>query len=108
MFNSVEEWSNKIEMLKAERAELLKLAEDVDNNIKILEEELEKFKEAAEHDTEILESAKQLRKVYDSFVQVGFTNSEAFRLVSSMLNTVCAGNNLPIIGLEALFEEAGV
>ena len=85
MFNTAEEYMKKFEELKAERDERLTIAEDIENNMKVLEREFEVFKGTSEQDKQIKEAATQVRKIYESYVEAGFSTVEAFRLVSTML-----------------------
>lgn len=85
MFNTAEEYMKKFEELKAERDEHLAIVEDIENNMNILEKEFEVFKSMPEQDKQIKEAAIQLRKIYESYVEAGFSTVEAFRLVSTML-----------------------
>lgn len=92
MFNTAEEYMKKFEELKAERDEHLAIIEDIENNMKVLEKEFEAFKNTSEQDKQIKEAAIQLRKIYESYVDAGFSTVEAFRLVSTMLMSMSSSN----------------
>ena len=85
MFNTAEEYMKKFEELKAERDEHLTMIEDIENNMRVLEKEFEVFKGTSEQDKQIKEAATQVRKIYESYVEAGFSTVEAFRLVSTIL-----------------------
>lgn len=85
MLNTVEEYMKKFEELKAERDEHLAMVEDIENNMKVLEREFEAFKSTSEQGKQIKEAAVQVRKIYESYIEAGFSTVEAFRLVSTML-----------------------
>lgn len=93
MFNTAEEYMKKFEELKAERDEHLAIVEDIENNMNILEKEFEVFKNMSEQDKQIKEAATQVRKIYESYIEAGFSTVEAFRLVSTMLMGM-TNNNL--------------
>jgi hypothetical protein len=85
MFNTAEEYTKKFEELKAEKEEHLAMIGDIENSLKILEKEFEVFKQTASQNREIKNAALQVRQIYNSYVDVGFSSEEAFKLVSTMM-----------------------
>ena len=85
MFNTAEEYAKRLEELKTEKEEHLAMIGDIENSIKILEKEFEIFKQTASQNEEIKNAALQVRQIYNSYVDAGFSSEEAFRLVSTMM-----------------------
>lgn len=92
MFNTVEEYMKKFEELDAERDEHLKIIEEIEYNKMVLEKEFEVFKSLSEQDKQLKEAAVQVRKIYESYVDAGFSKPEAMKLVRTMLIGMTAGN----------------
>ena len=84
MFKTIEEYETKLELLRAEKEGYLKAADDVDNNIKLLEVERDRLAISIAANEEFAASAKeaahQTKALVDSFLAEGFDEGVAIKM----------------------------
>ena len=89
MFKTIEEYETRLELLRAEKEGYLKAADDVDNNIKLLEAERDRLAKSIEANEEFATSAKecahQTKILVDSFVAEGFDEKTAKKITLSII-----------------------
>lgn len=94
MFNTLAEYDVQLTKLRSEKESYLKAADDVDNNIKLLEAErahLERnLKAEADFAREAKIGAHQIKMLVDSFVNEGFDEATAKQMTVSIL-AACMG-----------------
>lgn len=64
------------------KAELLEEIEQKNSEIERLENEIKKLEQIDKYK----ESGEELKAMYDSYVQVGFSENQAFMLIHTLLN----------------------
>ncbi len=96
MFKTIEEYENRLGLLRAEKESYLKAADDVDNNIKLLEAERDRLARDIKANEEFAASAKegahQIKMLVDSFVAEGFDEETAKKMTLSILGA-CTGKD---------------
>lgn len=89
MFKTIEEYENRLGLLRAEKESYLKAADDVDNNIKLLEVERDRLARSIAANEEFAASAKeaahQTKMLVDSFLAEGFDEETAKKLTLYIL-----------------------
>ena len=88
MYKNREDLLKELEDVKADRDEALECANKAKEHIKELDAELEELKkvEGMKEDCDV--AARQIKIMYDSFVDAGFTDSQAFGLLTSIIPAV--------------------
>ena len=96
MFKTIEEYETRLELLRAEKEGYLKAADDVDNNIKLLEAERDRLAKSVEASEEFATSAKeaahQTKVLVDSFVAEGFDENTAKKMTLAIIGA-CMGKD---------------
>ena len=87
MYKNREELLKELEDVRADRDEALDCANKAKEHIKELDAELEELKKAESMKEECDVAARQVKIMYDSFVDAGFTDSQAFGLLTSLIPT---------------------
>lgn len=104
MFKTIAEYEDRLEILRAEKEGCIKAADDVDNNIKVLEAERDKLASKIKADEEFAngcaEGAHQIRTLYRSFTREGFDADMAKQLTILLLTN--ATNNVSVDPIMAL------
>lgn len=85
MYKNREELLKGLEDVRANRDEALDCANKVKELIKELDAELEELEKAESMKEECDVAARQVKIMYDSFVDAGFTDSQAFDLLTSII-----------------------
>lgn len=89
MFKTIEEYENRLGLLRAEKESYLKAADDVDNNIKLLEAERDSLARSIKANEEFAASAKeaahQTKVLVDSFLAEGFDEGAAMKMTLYIL-----------------------
>lgn len=88
MYKNREELLKELEDVRADRDEALDCANKAKEHIKELDAELEELKKAESMKEECDVAARQVKIMYDSFVDAGFTDSQAFGLLTSIIPAV--------------------
>lgn len=94
MYKNKEKLLKELEDAKVNRDDALARAENYKKRIEQLKTELEEYGQRDYMKAEFDKSANQIKILYDSFVDAGFTNEQAFGIITSilpaMLNSVQA------------------
>ena len=89
MFKTIEEYKTRLELLRAEKESYLKAADDVDNNIKLLEAERDSLARSIKANEEFAtcakEAAHQTKVLVDSFLAEGFDEGAAMKMTLYIL-----------------------
>ena len=89
MFKTIEEYENKLRLLRLEKEGYLKAADNVDNNIKLLEVERDRLARSIAANEEFAASAKeaahQTKVLVDSFLAEGFDEGAAMKMTLYIL-----------------------
>lgn len=88
MYKNREELLKELEDVRADRDEALDCVNKAKELIKELDAELEELKKAESMKEECDVAARQVKIMYDSFVDAGFTDSQAFGLLTSIIPAV--------------------
>ena len=88
MYKNREELLKELEDVRADRDEALDCANKAKEHIKELDAELEELKKAESMKEECDVAARQVKIMYDSFVDAGFTDSQAFGLLTSIIPAI--------------------
>lgn len=72
------------------KAELLEEIEKKNSDIEKLENEIERLEKSDKYK----ENADELKAMYDSFVEAGFDENQAFMIIHTLLNNVTKPNLL--------------
>lgn len=88
MYKNREELLKELEDVRADRDEALDCANKAKERIKELDAELEELKKAESMKEECDVAARQVKIMYDSFVDAGFTDSQAFGLLTSIIPAI--------------------
>lgn len=94
MFNTLADYDVHLTKLRSEKETYLKAADDVDNNIKLLEAERARLERKIKVDADFAQEAKkgahQIKMLVDSFVNEGFDEATAKQMTVSIL-AACIG-----------------
>ena len=85
MYKNREELLKELEDAKVDRDDALASAENSKKRIKQLQAELEEYKQRDCMKAEFDKGANQIKMLYDSFVDAGFTNEQAFGIITAIL-----------------------
>lgn len=89
MFKTIEEYKTRLELLRAEKEGYLKAADDVDNNIKLLEAERDSLAKSIKANEEFATCAKecvrQIKILVDSFKAEGFDEETAKKITLTII-----------------------
>lgn len=85
MYKNREELLKELEDAKVDRDDALASAENSKKRIKQLQAELEECKQRDCMKAEFDKGASQIKMLYDSFVDAGFTNEQAFGIITAIL-----------------------
>ena len=85
MYKNIEELLKELEDAKVDRAEALASAENSKKRIVELNAALEEYKQRDCMKAEFDKGANQIKMLYDSFVDAGFTNEQAFGIITAIL-----------------------
>lgn len=88
MYKNIEELLKELEDVRADRDEALDCANKAKEHIKELDAELEELKKAESMKEECGVAARQVKIMHDSFVDAGFTDSQAFGLLTSIIPAI--------------------
>lgn len=96
MFKTIEEYENRLGLLRAEKESYLKAADDVDNNIKLLEAERDSLAKSIKANEEFAtctkECARQTKILVDSFIAEGFDEETAKKITLTIIGA-CMGKD---------------
>lgn len=85
MYRSREELLKELEDVKADRDDALASAVEAKKRIVELNDELEEYKRCEDMKAEFDKAASQIKMLNDSFVDAGFTNEQAFSLITAII-----------------------
>lgn len=85
MYRSREELLKELEDVKADRDDALASAVEAKKCIVELNDELEEYKRREDMKAEFDKAASQIKILNDSFVDAGFTNEQAFSLITAII-----------------------
>ena len=89
MLKTIEEYETRLEMLRAEKEGYLKAADNVDNNIKLLEVERDSLARSIKANEEFAtcakECARQIKILVDSFKAEGFDEETAKKITLTII-----------------------
>lgn len=85
MYKNREELLKELEDAKVDRDDALASAENSKKRIEQLQAELEEYKQRDCMKAEFDKGASQIKMLYDSFVDAGFTNEQAFGIITAIL-----------------------
>lgn len=85
MYKNREELLKELEDAKVDRDDALASAENSKKRIKQLQAELEEYKQRDCMKAAFDKGASQIKMLYDSFVDAGFTNEQAFGIITAIL-----------------------
>ena len=89
MLKTIEEYETRLEMLRAEKEGNLKAADNVDNNIKLLEVERDSLARSIKANEEFAtcakECARQIKILVDSFKAEGFDEETAKKITLTII-----------------------
>lgn len=85
MYKNREELLKELEDVKADRDDALASAVEAKKRIVELNDELEEYKRREDMKTEFDKAASQIKILNDSFVDAGFTNEQAFALITAII-----------------------
>ena len=85
MYKSREELLKELEDAKVDRDDALASAENYTKRIVELNAELEEYKKREDMKADFDKAASQTKMLNDSFVEAGFTNEQAFALITAII-----------------------
>lgn len=85
MYKNREELLKELEDAKVDRDDALASAENSKKRIEQLQAELEEYKQRDCTKAEFDKGANQIKMLYDSFVDAGFTDEQAFGIITAIL-----------------------
>ena len=85
MYKSREELLKELEDAKVDRDDALASAENSKKRIVELNAELEEYKKREDMKADFDKAASQTKILNDSFVEAGFTNEQAFALITAII-----------------------
>ena len=85
MYKSREELLKELEDVKIDRDDALASAENSKKRIVELNAELEEYKRREDMKADFDKAASQTKILNDSFVEAGFTNEQAFALITAII-----------------------
>lgn len=85
MYKNREELLKELEDAKVDRDDALASAENSKRRIEQLHAELEEYKQRDCMKAEFDKGANQIKMLYDNFVDAGFTNEQAFGIITAIL-----------------------
>ena len=89
MLKTIEEYENKLRLLRLEKEGYLKAADNADNNIKLLEAERDSLAKSIKANEEFAtcakECARQTKILVDSFLAEGFDEETAKKITLTIL-----------------------
>ena len=85
MYKNREELLKELEDAKVGRDEALDCANKAKERIKELDAELEEYKQRDCMKAEFDKGANQIKMLFDSFVDAGFTDEQAFSIIAAIL-----------------------
>lgn len=85
MYRSREELLKELEDVKADRDDALASAVEAKKRIVELNDELEEYKKREDMKADFDKAASQIKILFDSFVDAGFTNEQAFSLITAII-----------------------
>ena len=88
MYKNREELLKELEDAKVDRDDALASAENSKKRIKQLQAELEEYKQRECMKAEFSKGAKQIKMLYDSFVEADFTAEQAFGIITAILPAI--------------------
>ena len=97
MYTNREELLKELEDAKVDRDEALASAEESKKRIEQLNAELEEYKQYDYMKAEFDKGANQIKMLYDSFVDAGFTREQAFGILTIILPAIFNQEQAPRI-----------
>ena len=88
MYKNREELLKELEDVKADRDEALECVRKSEEHTRKLHAELEELKKVESMKEECDAAARQIKIMHDSFVNAGFTDSQAFGLLTSIIQAL--------------------
>ena len=85
MYKNREELLKELEDVKADRDDELASAVEAKKRIVELNDELEEYKKREDMKADFDKAASQTKMLNDSFVEAGFTNEQAFALITTII-----------------------
>lgn len=85
MYKNREELLKELEDAKVDRDDALASAENSKKRIEQLNAELKEYKQRDCMKAEFGKAASQIKMLYDSFVEAGFTHEQAFALTAAII-----------------------
>lgn len=85
MYKNREELLKELEDVKADRDDALASAVEAKKRIVELNDELEEYKKREDMKADFDKAASQIKILNDSFVEAGFTNEQAFTLITAII-----------------------
>lgn len=98
MYKNREELLKELEDAKADRDDALASAADAKKRIVKLNDELEEYKRREDMKAEFDKAASQIKILNDSFVDAGYTNEQAFSLITAIIPAMLNPAQAPSIG----------
>ena len=97
MYRSREELLKELEDVKADRDDALASAVEAKKRIVELNDELEEYKRREDMKADFDKAASQIKILNDSFVDAGFTNEQAFALITAIIPAILNPAQAPSI-----------
>ena len=88
MYKNREELLKELEDVKAGRDDALASAVEAKKRIVELNDELEEYKKREDMKADFDKASSHTKMLYDSFVEAGFTNEQAFALITAIIPAV--------------------
>ena len=97
MYKNREELLKELEDVKADRDDALASAVEAKKRIVELNDELEEYKRREDMKADFDKVANQTKMLNDSFVEAGFTNEQAFALITAIISAMLNPTQAPSI-----------
>ena len=97
MHKNREELLKELEDVKADRDDALASAVEAKKRIVELNDELEEYKRREDMKADFDKAASQIKILNDSFVDAGFTNEQAFALITAIIPAILNPAQAPSI-----------
>ena len=97
MYKNREELLKELEDVKADRDDALASAVEAKKRIVELNDELEEYKRREDMKADFDKAASQIKILNDSFVDAGFTNEQAFALITAIIPAILNPAQAPSI-----------